>query len=108
MLRDYAEGAGAVFLAVLLLGAFVLVSGTSFGLVRENCARAGKPAAAGTEGRWTWVLWPPLTLANLDPPGRCVRNAPLREALDAARLWELPSPAAQVREHTRDQRRDRR
>jgi hypothetical protein len=48
---------------------------------------------------WTYILWPPFTFASDDPPGRCVRNSPIRQGLDAVGVWKLPSPEEQVREH---------
>jgi hypothetical protein len=55
------------------------------------------------ESRWTYVVFPPIIFANLDPDGRCVRNSPLREGLSALGVWELPPPQEQVTEHIRDQ-----
>lgn len=74
-------------------------------MVREHCLDldASSRAEADVDSKWTYILWPPLTFANLDPAGTCVRNSPLREALGALGIWELESPEEQVREHIQEQ-----
>jgi hypothetical protein len=102
-----AFGTLVVLLVVLVqIAFFIAFVGTSFGVVREYCLDV--PASRATnsvqvESSWTIILWPPLFFANSDPPGRCVRNAPLREALSALGVWTLPSPEEQVRGHIENQ-----
>jgi hypothetical protein len=85
--------------------------GTSLGVVREHCLNVEASRSTNSvkvESGWTYVVWPPLIFANVDPTGQCVRNSPLREGLDAIGVWSLPSPEDQVREHIEDQIRERR
>jgi hypothetical protein len=90
-----------------LLAQLVLFLGTSFGVVREYCLDEDASRATNSvqvESSWTYILWPPLFFANTDPPGRCVRNSPLREALGAVGVWNLPpSPEQQVKDHIESQ-----
>jgi hypothetical protein len=76
------------------------------GVVREHCLDVDSSLAAqrvDLDSKWTYVLWPPMPLANLDPSGTCVRNSPLREAMAKAGVWKLDSPDAQVRTHLEKQ-----
>jgi hypothetical protein len=82
---------------------------TSLGAVREYCLDTKATAASHSivvEKHWTYVLWPPFFFASNDPPGRCVRNSPLREGLSAVGIWKLPSPEEQVRRHIASQLKD--
>lgn len=100
------EGLGVAAGVVLVLTQIILFSGTSMGVVREHCLDLESSTAAQAidlDSGWTYILWPPMTFANLDPSGRCVRNAPLREALSKTGIWRLPSPEEQVVEHLREQ-----
>lgn len=101
---------GEVLVAVLGVALFlissVLVMGTSTGIVREHCVDSSQTIETGAidvDSSWTYILWPPLPFANLDPPGTCVRNSPLREGLNAVGIWDLPLPEDQVIEHGRSQ-----
>lgn len=97
---------GALFGFVVVLSQLILWGGTSLGVVHEYCLDNNASAASGTvkvDTKWTYILWPPLFLDALDPPGRCVRNTPLREGLDSLGIWKLPSPEEQVRQHVLDQ-----
>lgn len=105
-MRAFAEGAAATVAVVLQLVVFVLVAGTSMGVVREHCLdleASSVETGADIDEKWTYILWPPLALSNLDPAGGCVRNSPLREGLNAVGIWPLPSAEAQVREHVEQQ-----
>lgn len=91
---------------LIQLTLFASFMGASFGVVREHCVDVENSSAEtgiDIDNKWSYILWPPGPLANLDPAGGCVRNSPLREALNAAGLWELPSPEAQVRDHVQGQ-----
>jgi hypothetical protein len=93
---------GLAFLLVQL----VLVFGTSFGVVHEYCFDEAASRATNSvqvDRSWTYILWPPFFFANTDPPGRCVRNSPLREGLGALGVWDLPSPEQQVKDHLESQ-----
>jgi hypothetical protein len=105
-MRDWAEGCLGGLVAVLIN--VVLIGGTSLGVVKEHCAdlEQARAGVRDVDSGWTYILWPPLTLANLDPSGGCVRNSPLREGLAAIGLWELPSADEQVERHIREQLRD--
>ena len=105
-MRAAAQALGFALALVFVLAQFALWGGTSLGIVREHCADLDRTLATGrptVESKWTYVIFPPLAFANLDPAGACVRNAPLLEALSALGIWELPSPQEQVAEHIRDQ-----
>ena len=102
MTRTIAGVIGFVLAAIFLLAQFVFWAGTSFGVVREHCLVADH-GTARVQSKWTYVLFPPLVLSSMDPPGRCVRNSPLREGLDAVGIWHLPTPEAQVAQHIADQ-----
>jgi hypothetical protein len=94
------------FVFLFLLAQVIFWGGTSFGIVREYCADIEASRSTNSvqvESSWTYVLWPPLFFANTDPPGRCVRNSPLREGLSAIGIWSLPSPEEQVRKHIENQ-----
>jgi hypothetical protein len=100
--------AGAVsgLLAVVLVSAqFVLIAGTTMGVVREHCLdlESSSGATVDIDSGWTYVLLPPLMFANVDPAGGCVRNSPLREALAGVGVWDLPSAREQVRRHVVEQ-----
>jgi len=89
-----------------ILAQVVLFFGTSFGVVHEYCFDESASRATNSvqvESSWTYILWPPLFLANTDPEGRCVRNSPLREGLGAVGIWMLPSPEQQVKDHLESQ-----
>jgi hypothetical protein len=106
-------GSALTGIAILLaqFAMFVVIAGTSIGAVREHCLDVGESEAlqrVEVDTGWTYMLWPPLVFASLDPAGRCVRNSPLREGLAYIGLWELPSAEEQVREHVLDQLRERR
>jgi hypothetical protein len=97
---------GGVAAVLLIAAQFVVLAGTSMGVVRESCLDTEMSQSSGrveVSSHWTYIVWPPLIFANLDPPGRCVRNSPLREGLSAAGIWELPSPEAQVSIHIEEQ-----
>lgn len=96
-------GAIGVLLGLLFL---VVQLGLGSGVVREYCLNVQASQATGTvqvESHWTYIVWPPLYFAALDPAGRCVRNAPLHEALSYLGIWKLPSPTEQVRRHIASQ-----
>jgi nucleoside phosphorylase len=106
------ESRGATAALTTLVGlAFLLVQlvlffGTSFGVVHEYCFDEAASRATNSvqvDSSWTYILWPPLFLANTDPAGRCVRNSPLREGLGAIGVWDLPSPEQQVKDHLESQ-----
>ena len=83
----------------------MLFSG-SFGLVREHCLdidESERSQRVEVDSHWTYILWPPLMFAGLDPPGRCVRNTPAREGLHQVGIWKLASAEDQVRDHVEDQ-----
>lgn len=96
-----ADHVGTVIGLLLLL--FFL--STSTGVVYESCADPNS-RTGDVESHWTYVLLPPLTLANIDPDGSCVRHSPLRQGLSAVGIWQLPSPRQQVFNHIRDQLRN--
>jgi hypothetical protein len=84
--------------------------GTGTGIVKEHCLNTGASQAAQAvriHSHWTYVLWPPLNLSALDPSGQCVRNSPLREALNTTNIWKLPVAEEQVCQHVLRQYRDR-
>jgi hypothetical protein len=92
--------------AIVSLAFLAFVISDGLGVVREYCLDIPASKAAGTvvvDKHWTYVLWPPSVLAANDPPGRCVRNSPLRQGLDAIGLWKLPTPEEQVRRHVVEQ-----
>lgn len=97
--------------AILLIGIqAVLLMGTSMGVVRESCLDISSSMSSRSvkvDSSWTYIVWPPLVFANLDPAGRCVRNSPLREGLSALDIWSLPSPEVQVRDHIENQLEER-
>lgn len=96
---------------ILLLPQVLLWGGTSLGVVREYCLDESASVATKSvqvDSSWTYVVWPPLLFANSDPPGRCVRNSPLREGLSAIGVWDLPSAEKQVKQHIEDQLRGQR
>lgn len=100
--RTFAEGVGVTLMLVVQLASFGAFAGTSMGIVREHCldfAASSPSAGVDIDDKWTYIIWPPFTLANLDPSGGCVRNSPLREALSGVGVWDLPSSEEQVREH---------
>ena len=66
-----------------------------------------RPAASTLHSHWTYIVWPPLYFSAADPPGRCVRNTPLHEALSHLGIWKLPSPTVQARRHVASQLRHR-
>ena len=104
------ETIGTVVGAVLGLAFTLVVLSTSLGVVREYCLNVPASRAEHTvvvEKHWTYILWPPVVFAANDPPGRCVRNSPLRQALDAVGIWKLPTPEQQVRQHILDQLKQR-
>jgi hypothetical protein len=97
---------GGILGAAFLLSQIIFWFGTSTGIVHEYCLDSQSSVATQTvqvDSHWTYILWPPLIFSAIDPPGRCVRNTPLREGLDAVGIWKLPSPEVQVRDHIRDQ-----
>jgi hypothetical protein len=99
-------GLGAIAATVFYFAQASVFFGTSLGVVREHCLDVESSVAAqrvDVDNKWTYILWPPLTLANLDPSGTCVRSAPLREALGAIGVWKLDSPEEQVRVHLEKQ-----
>jgi len=88
---------------------FLLLVGLNTGIVREHCLEEQASLTAGTvrvSSDWTLVLIPPFFLANLDPPGRCVRNSVLSESLNATGIRKLPPPQTQVQDHIESQLRD--
>lgn len=104
------KAAGRVGEALLLVMAAIVVIGSQAGLaapvVREHCLDADAlETASGTvvDTKWTYLAWPPLYLAPIDPPGRCVRNSLTREALNRLGVWKLPEPEEQVRRHLAEQ-----
>lgn len=105
-MRGTIQGAGLVLGVLFVLAQAVFWGGTSIGVVREHCADVDRSLAAErpvVESKWTYVVFPPLIFANLDPAGTCVRNSPLREALAELGVWELPSPEEQVDRHIQEQ-----
>lgn len=105
-MRKAGEALVALLGFLISLVMFFLVASTSLGVVREYCLNTVATEAAGTvvvDKHWTYILWPPLVLSGNDPPGRCVRNTPIRQALDAVGIWKLPSPEEQVRRHVVEQ-----
>jgi hypothetical protein len=105
-MRKATEALGAIIGGLLGLVVSVAVFSTSLGVVREYCLNIPASQAAHAvvvDKHWTYILWPPLVLSGDDPPGRCVRNTPLRQALDALGIWKLPSPEEQVRRHVVEQ-----
>ena len=110
MRREAAAALGAVLGTVFFLTQVVFWGGTSLGIVREHCLNmeaSGATNSVKVDSSWTYILWPPLIFVNVDPSGRCVRNSPLREGLEAVGIWSLPSPEKQVAEHVEDQLRER-
>ncbi len=106
MLRNVGEGAAAVLMVIAQLASFTFFTGTSMGVVREHCLdleNSNQVDGADIDRKWTYILFPPLTFANLNPPGGCVRNSPLREGLSAVGIWKLPSAEAQVERHISEQ-----
>ncbi len=106
MTRSPPKTAGTILAACLAVSFISLQiiawAGTSMGVVREHCLDIEASQALGrpqVESGWEYILFPPITFANLDPNGICVRNSPLREGLAALGIWGLPSPEEQVREH---------
>jgi hypothetical protein len=97
--------AGAI--GALLALTFLVVQLTlGSGVVREHCLDVKASQATGTvqvDSHWTYIVWPPLYFAAMDPAGRCVRNTPLHEALSYVGIWKLPSPTEQVRRHVTSQ-----
>ena len=104
-MRQVAAGVGGLLAFLFVLAQIIFWSGTSLGVVREHCLdlEASSRASADVDSKWTYILCPPLTFANLDPDGTCVRNSPLREGLEVIGIWDLPSPEEQVREHLQEQ-----
>jgi len=101
-----AERIGGLLAVVVSIVVTVIVLGTCSGVVQERCASTVAVSATGAvqvDSHWTYVLWPPLFLASIDPAGRCVRNSPLHVGLSAIGLWKLPSAEDQVRQHIVDQ-----
>ena len=100
--------AGGVLAVLFVVAQIVVWGGAGFGVVREHCLELETSTATqpDLDSKWTYVLWPPSFLANLDPPGTCVRNSPLHEGLSELGVWELPPPGEQVREHIVEQLRD--
>lgn len=93
---------GGLIGGLVSLAFMALVLSTSSGAVREYCLDVPASQAAQAvvvDKHWAYVLWPPLIFASQDPPGLCVRNSPIRQALDAVGIWKLPSPEEQVRRH---------
>lgn len=93
---------GGVLGFVFLLSQFIFWGGTSTGIVREHCLDVPASESANSvvvDSHWTLIVFPPLVFSGVDPNGRCVRNTPLREGLNAAGIWKLDSPAEQVRTH---------
>jgi hypothetical protein len=92
-------GFAALIWGVAVIG--VLLD-TSMGVVHEHCLDTNASKSVGAvrvDSQWTYIVWPPLFFDAVDPPGRCVRNTPLREGLDAVGVWKLPAPEEQVRRH---------
>jgi hypothetical protein len=101
-MRSALDAIGALIGGLLGLVMTFVVLSTSLGVVREDCLDVPATQAAqriAVDKHWTYILWPPFTLASSDPPGRCVRNSPVRQGLDAVGIWKLPTPEEQVREH---------
>ncbi|MGH2963822.1 MAG: hypothetical protein ACRDMH_00355 [Solirubrobacterales bacterium] len=97
---------GSILLFLFLLVQIIFWGGTSLGVVHEHCLDSNASQASGqvvVDSHWTYILWPPLFFAAADPAGRCVRNTPLREGLDAIGIWSLPSPEQQVHDHIESQ-----
>lgn len=96
------EIAGAL-LIVPLLAFQALVFTSSSGIVHEHCLAKNAQSIRDVESGWTYVMWPPLVLAHVDPPGRCVRNSVGREVLSLVGIWPLGTPSEQVEAHLRSQ-----
>lgn len=110
-MRNIATGIGGLLAVLFVLAQLLFWFGTSLGVVREHCADAetsSPESGLDVDSSWTYILWPPLVFANADPAGTCVRNAPLREALDQVGIWDLPSAEEQVADHLREQFESRR
>jgi hypothetical protein len=100
------ETIGAILGALVGLFLMFVTVSSSLGVVREYCLNVPASEAAHTvvvDKHWTYIAWPPVMFSAVDPPGRCVRNLPLRQALDAVGIWKLPSPEEQVRRHIAEQ-----
>lgn len=110
-MRGLLEGTLGLLWLVVVVAFNVTLFGTVNGAVKEHCLDVGASEAlqrVDVDSHWTYVLWPPLPFAAVDPAGRCVRNNPAREALDYVGIWELPSPEEQVRRHVVGQLREER
>ena len=101
-MKRVGEVAAGLLGAIVGLAMTVVFLSSSLGVVREYCLNVPASQAAQAvvvDKHWTYILWPPLVLSGNDPPGRCVRNTPIRQALDAIGVWKLPTPEEQVRRH---------
>jgi hypothetical protein len=108
--NDTLRGIGSLVTFIAGTAFLLLQLGFAFPVVREHCADLEATAATqqiNIDSKWTYILWPPLYLAPLDPAGRCVRNSPAREFADAIGVWKLPDPKEQVRRHIAEQLKDR-
>jgi hypothetical protein len=85
----------------------LLQVGLAAPVVREHCADDLQSIVATQEvqidSKWTFIMWPPLYFAPLDPAGRCVRNSLAREFADTIGVWKLPDAKEQVRQHVFEQ-----
>jgi hypothetical protein len=96
------QAAGALIGGILGIALTIVTLSVSSGVVREYCLDVTASQATQSvvvDKHWTYIVWPPLMFSSLDPAGRCVRNSPLRQALDALGIWKLPLPEEQVRRH---------
>jgi hypothetical protein len=100
---------GGVVATIFVLAQFIFWVGSATGFVWQICLEpeGAAPARAEIEQGVVYVLFPPLILSSIDPPGSCVRNTPLHQGLSALGVWELPPPRVQVEAHLRSQERVR-
>ena len=100
-----ASAIGGLLGLVLVVAQFIFWVGSATGIVYEICLDPDRsaPGRIEVEGHWTYIVFPPLILSSIDPPGRCVRNTPLHQGLSAVGVWKLPSPEVQVERHLESQ-----
>ena len=106
MIGRIVSGTGVLLAFAFVLAQFIFWVGSATGVVYEICLDPDRtrPGRVVVEEHWTYVIFPPLLLSSIDPPGACVRNTPLHQGLSALGIWELPPPAEQVERHIESQR----
>ena len=99
------SGIGVALATLFVLAQFVFWIGSATGFVWQICLEpeGAPPEKARVVEGVVYVLFPPLLLSSIDPPGSCVRNTPLHQGLSALGIWELPPPRVQVEDHLRSQ-----